>query len=257
MTQNCAAKEAPGAGRRPAALPAAASARSSARRIFRNIAFTCRLSSASLRLSSFARRGLLGRALMLPACDAPPALAEPRRVFRAHWRRGQRAARVETAALGKLSGRGGLPGCRSAPCAPCCTGQAAQQAWPVGWRGAAKNSSTGASSTIRPAYITSTRSQSCATTPRSCVINRIAIPGGRADRATRAGFAPALSRPAPSSARRRSAGAAHRPAPSPVARAGAALRKAGADTAAPVARAAGCRVAASSSTQRRERRPAA
>ena len=47
-----------------------------------------------------------------------------------------------------------------------CTGAAAR----------AKSSSTGASSTLRPAYMTSTRSARSATTPRLCVISTIAVP---------------------------------------------------------------------------------
>ena len=45
-----------------------------------------------------------------------------------------------------------------------------------GCRGAANSSSTGACSATRPAYITSTSLQSSATTPRSCVMNIIAMP---------------------------------------------------------------------------------
>src|SRR5207245_420200 len=43
-----------------------------------------------------------------------------------------------------------------------------------GWRGLSKISSAGPSSTIEPAYMTMTRSQSSATTPRLCVI-RISV----------------------------------------------------------------------------------
>ena len=42
--------------------------------------------------------------------------------------------------------------------------------------GLAKMSATGPRSTIRPAYMTATSSTISATTPRSCVISRIAIP---------------------------------------------------------------------------------
>jgi len=42
--------------------------------------------------------------------------------------------------------------------------------------GAANSSAAGARSTIRPAYITATSSHVSATTPRSCVISRIAVP---------------------------------------------------------------------------------
>jgi hypothetical protein len=45
--------------------------------------------------------------------------------------------------------------------------------------GAFRIASVGPSSTMRPAYITATRSQSCATTPKSCVMNRIASPRSR------------------------------------------------------------------------------
>ena len=49
-----------------------------------------------------------------------------------------------------------------------------------GWRGRANRSATGASSTLRPAYITTTRCAISATTPRSCVIRMIAAPVSRA-----------------------------------------------------------------------------
>ena len=45
-----------------------------------------------------------------------------------------------------------------------------------GWLGAAKHASIGARSTMRPPYMTCTRSQNSATTPRSWVIMRIETP---------------------------------------------------------------------------------
>ena len=52
-------------------------------------------------------------------------------------------------------------------------------------RGRAKMSSTEASSTARPAYITTTRSAISATTPRSCVMKRIAMPNSACSRRIR------------------------------------------------------------------------
>jgi hypothetical protein len=42
----------------------------------------------------------------------------------------------------------------------------------IGWFGAEKISSVGASSTMRPRYITATRSEMCSTTPRSWLTKR-------------------------------------------------------------------------------------
>ena len=51
-----------------------------------------------------------------------------------------------------------------------------------GCDGLSNTSATGPHSTIRPAYITATRSHIRATTPKSCVMNRIAIPVSRCRR---------------------------------------------------------------------------
>ena len=45
-----------------------------------------------------------------------------------------------------------------------------------GWRGRANSAFTGASSTLRPAYITTTRCAVSAITPRSCVMSMTAAP---------------------------------------------------------------------------------
>ena len=84
-------------------------------------------------------------------------------------------------------------------------------------------------STIRPAYITATSSTISATTPRSCVMSRIAMPEPLAAAPAAArGSAPGSSRRARSSARRRSAASGRRRAPSRSSRAAACRRTAGA-----------------------------
>src|SRR2546430_15235939 len=51
-----------------------------------------------------------------------------------------------------------------------------QQSLRIGMLGLANNSVVGACSTIRPAYMTATLSHISATTPRSCVMSRMADP---------------------------------------------------------------------------------
>ena len=87
------------------------------------------------------------------------------------------------------------------------------------------------SSTIRPAYITASRSQAYVSTDRSWVMNSsarpvVALELGEQGRAP----APAPSRRARSSARRRSGAWARRPAPARSAHVGAARPTAGADS---------------------------
>ena len=55
-------------------------------------------------------------------------------------------------------------------------GQRAEQTLRIGVRRGSNRSSDCASSTLRPAYITTTRSAFSATTPMSCVISMIAVP---------------------------------------------------------------------------------
>ena len=117
--------------------------------------------------------------------------------------------------------------------------------------GARTSASTGASSTLRPAYITTTRCAISATTPRSCVISTIAAPVSLLELAhqvedlrldgdvERGGRLVGDQEPA---GRRR--------APSRSSPAGACRRRAGAGTARRGARAPGCRTSCSISTAR-------
>ena len=64
----------------------------------------------------------------------------------------------------------------SLPAAPDIPGTEAISACVYGWDGCSKIRATGPHSTMRPAYITATRLHILATTPKSWVMNRIAIP---------------------------------------------------------------------------------
>ena len=82
--------------------------------------------------------------------------------------RRQRAARVEAAARrAGCPAAAACPGCRPRARLPAMSGTARSSRRVYGWRGAQKIRSRGPVSTIRPAYITATRSASSATTARS------------------------------------------------------------------------------------------
>ena len=91
-------------------------------------------------------------------------------------RRARSAARTRSSwparrATGRA--RGSRPAARDRR--PCAGRRRAGRAC-TGCCGAANSSSTGASSTVRPAYMTTTRSATSATTPRSWVMSTIAVP---------------------------------------------------------------------------------
>ena len=85
-------------------------------------------------------------------------------------RRGAGPARGTAPAIAGSAHAGRVRGGNRRASAPRCSGAA----------GAAKRSAVGAVSTMRPAYITATRSQNSATTPRSCVMSSTAMPSSRA-----------------------------------------------------------------------------
>ena len=92
---------------------------------------------------------------------------------------GARAAVGERAAVGQLAQRRDAAGDLAQPrvrAVASTRGIAPSRPIVYGCWGSAKRSCTGASSALRPAYITSTRSASSATTPRLCVIRMIAVP---------------------------------------------------------------------------------
>ena len=86
-------------------------------------------------------------------------------------------------------------------------------------------------STSRPPYMTTTRSATPATIPRSCEISRSVMPISACSRRAGRGSAPGWSRPGQSSARRRSTGRAHRRGRSRSSPAVASRQTAGAGTA--------------------------
>ena len=89
-------------------------------------------------------------------------------------RSGQRGAKRQPAGIVAGAGDRARDRRRAAsPATSASRGIAAQQAARVGMRGARRIASTGAVSTTRPAYMTTTRSAISATTPRSCVMNRM------------------------------------------------------------------------------------
>ena len=103
------------------------------------------------------QRRLLGRAVLVGR-----GAAEPERAAAAELRRiGRRAADLAQR-LAVLGRRAGQRARAAPPCTDAC--------------GRAKMSRVEACSTIRPAYMTATRSTSRATTPRSCVTQTTAIP---------------------------------------------------------------------------------
>ena len=118
------------------------------------------------------RRGAARR----PRAGAAPPSASGRRRAGS----GRRTRRPSTARRGTGRGRGSraAAACRSAP-----PGRGIAPISPIvyGCCGRANSSSTGASSTFRPAYITSTSSAMSATTPRLCVMRTIAVPSRVAD----------------------------------------------------------------------------
>ena len=86
---------------------------------------------------------------------------------------------------GPCSRRGGLPGIgRSRPPIPS-DGSEAINPHAYGCAGRPNRSDVGASSTMPPAYMTTTSSQMRSTTPRSCVIRMTAVPVPRVKRARR------------------------------------------------------------------------
>src|SRR4029077_4700858 len=87
---------------------------------------------------------------------------------------GQRRANRQPG--GGASRDGTQPGIGSISPVPTTRGIDRRRARVYGWAGAWKSARTGAHSTVCPACITTTRSQRWATTPRSCVINKIAAP---------------------------------------------------------------------------------
>ena len=104
-----------------------------------------------------------------------------RRRVSAAGRRGQRGDRSAGSAARRRSPSGGAPGAGTRagdgrqPCSPAPVAQrgivAEQRRGVADAAGAANSAATGAVSTMRPAYITATRSQISATTPRSCVMS--------------------------------------------------------------------------------------
>src|SRR3954471_2808560 len=91
--------------------------------------------------------------------------------------RGQRGANAQAA--GSSASDGTRPGIsRSLPCSSAAPGRGIAPSRPIvyGCCGCAYSSRTGASSTLRPAYMTITRSAMSATTPRLWVISTIAVP---------------------------------------------------------------------------------
>jgi hypothetical protein len=94
-----------------------------------------------------------------------------------------------------------------------------------GWRGARNSSIVGALSTTRPAYMTTMRSASPATTPRSWLMSTMDIPDcARTSRSNVRGSAPARSHRARWWARRRSPASARTSGSCRSSRAGACLR---------------------------------
>ncbi len=146
-----------------------------------------------------------------PHGPAVPARSVARRGGRSRWRAGSAARRRNPAARRR----------RSAPCPGSPRGDVQDRGRPPAraecWRAARRyRGAAGARiprrpspcSTMRPAYITATRSAISATTPRLCVMNSTLMPAPPAGRASDRGSAPGSSRPAPWSVRRRSAGRA-------------------------------------------------
>ena len=91
---------------------------------------------------------------------------------------GRRTGSRRSSVAGSAPGRGSRPACR-ARLPPATNRASAPNQAARACRDAAdgrRSPSTGASSTLRPAYITTTRSHISATTPRSCVISMIAEP---------------------------------------------------------------------------------
>ena len=130
-----------------------------------------RAARASPRPAGSSGRG--GRAPRAPRAPAAPPSTARRRAGSAARSCSPAAARAATAA-GPGSSSGGAAaagrGAGSSRAAPRCRGAARS----------ANSSPFGPSSTIRPAYITQTRSATSATTPMSCVIRTIAEPKSRA-----------------------------------------------------------------------------
>ncbi len=112
--------------------------------------------------------------------DAPAgrrAAAAPRERQRASAR-GQRSANAQATGSSRSDGtRPGISCSRSRVPSPS-YGRGIAPSRPIvyGCCGCAKSSSTVASSAFRPAYMTSTRSATSATTPRLCVMSTIAVP---------------------------------------------------------------------------------
>ena len=92
--------------------------------------------------------------------------------------RGQRSEKAHIVGSSRSDGtRPGISRSRRRASSPS-TGRGIAPSRPIvyGCCGAAYRSATGASSALRPAYMTSTRSAMSATTPRLCVISTIAVP---------------------------------------------------------------------------------
>ena len=126
-----------------------------------------RASSSSARHAPDAARSVARRSTATGVLDA-------RRLARA------RTGRRSGSPTGHASGVGTCPGITlSGSPGGVVWGIDASSPAEYGWRGRAKIGSSGASSTTWPAYITTTRSQMSATTPRSWVTKTIAIPVSR------------------------------------------------------------------------------
>ena len=124
--------------------------------------------------------------VLIPAPDgstrrggpAGPASARESACARARRRAGSgRRTRTSSAAPASDGTRPGISRSRRRASSPS-YGRGIAPSSPIvyGCCGCANSSATGASSALRPAYITSTRSAMSATTPRLCVISTIAVP---------------------------------------------------------------------------------
>ena len=121
------------------------------------------------------------RLALAAGMEARDRVLGPHRLQRRHHASGNRRPRAGSAARTRSStpprcatarSRGSPAGARP----PATRGTAPSSPIVYGCCGAANSSSTGASSTLRPAYMTTTRSARSATTPRSWVISTIAVP---------------------------------------------------------------------------------
>ena len=130
------------------------------------------------------------REMQPPSAAYPAARRRPGRHHRQQRRMlgalldSERAARLEAAARRPVrAGRAACPRWSSAapPALPVQPRHRVQQRPGVGCRGSASSCSVGPSSTTSPAYITTTREQTLAMTPRSWLIRTIAVPKSRVE----------------------------------------------------------------------------